>query len=44
MRDATGGPRARYRLLALLVVLGLLVTAAPLVLSILGALLGDLRG
>jgi hypothetical protein len=44
MRDATGGPRARYRLLALLVVLGLVIAAAPLVVTIVGALLGDLRG
>jgi hypothetical protein len=44
MRDRTGAPRARYRLLALAVALGLLLTAAPLVLSIVSALLADLRG
>jgi len=44
MRDRTGAPRARYRLLALAVAIGLLLTAAPLVLSILRALLAGLRG
>ncbi len=44
MRDRTGGPRTRYRLLALLVVVGMLLTAAPLLISIVSSLLGGLRG
>jgi hypothetical protein len=44
MRDRTGGPRARYRVLALVVAVGLLVAAAPLVLSLLTVLLDGLRG
>lgn len=44
MRDRTGGPRARYRLLALVVALGLLLTAAPLLISIGSTLLAGLRG
>lgn len=44
MRDRTGGPRARYRLLALLIALGMLLTAAPLLLPVLSSLLGGLRG
>ena len=44
MRDRTGGPRTRYRLLALLVALGLLLTAAPLVISLVSTMLSGLRG
>lgn len=44
MRDRTGGPRTRYRLLALVVALGLLLTAAPLVISLVSTLLAGLRG
>jgi hypothetical protein len=44
MRDRTGGPRTRYRLLALLLALGMLVAAAPLVISLGSALLSGLRG
>lgn len=44
MRDRTGGPRARYRLLALLVVLGLLLTAAPLLVPLISGLLSGLNG
>jgi len=44
MRDRTGGPRARYRIVALLLAVGLLVTAAPLVITVIGALLDGLRG
>jgi hypothetical protein len=44
MRDRTGGPRARYRLLALLVAVGLLVAAAPFVLTLASGLLAGLRG
>jgi len=44
MRDRTGGPRARYRLLALLVVVGMLLTAAPLLVSIVSSLLRGLGG
>lgn len=44
MRDRTGGPRARYRLLALLLVVGMLLAAAPLLVPIIGSLLGSLNG
>jgi hypothetical protein len=44
MRDRTGGPRARYRLLALLVVLGMLLTAAPLIVPLVSSLLSGLNG
>jgi hypothetical protein len=44
MRDRTGGPRARYRLLALLLVVGMLLAAAPLLVPIIGGLLGSLNG
>ncbi len=44
MRDRTGGPRARYRLLALLLVVGMLLAAAPLLVPIIGGLLGALNG
>lgn len=44
MRDRTGGPRTRYRLLALLVVLGMLLTAAPLLVPIVSGLLSGLNG
>jgi hypothetical protein len=44
MRDRTGGPRTRYRLLALLVVLGMLLTAAPLLVPIVSDLLSGLNG
>lgn len=44
MRDRTGGPRTRYRLLALLLALGLLLTAAPVLIPIIASLLDGLRG
>jgi len=44
MRDRTGGPRTRYRLLALLVVIGMLLTAAPLLVPLVSGLLSGLRG
>lgn len=44
MRDRTGGPRTRYRLLALLVALGLLLAAAPVIIPLLSSLLSGLRG
>lgn len=44
MRDRTGGPRARYRILALLVALGMLLTAAPLLIPIVSSLVSGLRG
>lgn len=44
MRDRTGGPRTRYRLLALLVVLGMLLAAAPLIIPIASTLVAGLRG
>jgi hypothetical protein len=44
MRDRTGGPRTRYRLLALLLAVGLLLTAAPVLISIGSSLLAGLRG
>jgi hypothetical protein len=44
MRDRTGGPRTRYRLLALLVAFGLLLTAAPLLIGLGASLLAGLRG
>jgi hypothetical protein len=44
MRDRTGGPRARYRLLALLLVLGMLLAAAPLLVPIISSLVAGLNG
>jgi hypothetical protein len=44
MRDRTGGPRARYRLLALLIAVGMLLAAAPLLISIIASLADGLRG
>ncbi len=44
MRDRTGGPRARYRILALLIALGMLLTAAPLLIPIVSSLVSGLRG
>lgn len=44
MRDRTGGPRARYRLLALLIAVGMLLAAAPLLISIIASLVDGLRG
>ena len=44
MRDRTGGPRTRYRLLALLIVLGMLLAAAPLIIPIASTLVSGLRG
>lgn len=44
MRDKTGGPRTRYRLLALLIALGMLVSAAPLVVPLVSSVLDGLRG
>lgn len=44
MRDRTGGPRTRYRLLALVLALGMLVAAAPIVISLVSGLLAGLRG
>jgi hypothetical protein len=44
MRDRTGGPRTRYRLLALFVVLGMLLTTAPLIVPVVSSLLDGLRG
>jgi hypothetical protein len=35
MRDRTGGLNARYRLLALVIAVGMLLAAAPLLLSLL---------
>lgn len=44
MRDRTGGPRTRYRLLALLIVVGLLLSAAPLLVPIVSSILDGLNG
>jgi hypothetical protein len=40
MRDASGGPSTRIRLIALVVALGMLVAAAPLLIPLLDWLLG----
>jgi hypothetical protein len=44
MRDATGGPRTRYRLLALLIAVGMLLAAAPLLIPIISSIVGGLSG
>ena len=44
MRDRTGGPRTRYRLVALLVALGMLLAAAPLIVPLASAILAGLGG
>lgn len=44
MRDRTGGPRARYRLLALLIALGMLISAAPLLIPIISGIVDGLNG
>jgi hypothetical protein len=40
MRDASGGPSTRIRLIALVVAVGMLVAAAPLLIPLIDWLLG----